>query len=221
MSQENLDFKGVKRLIQEKEESLRQIELDINALLVACENPKGGSLWHVSQQMDEKRYYRNKVRSEYLDLEYNLKLLKRRFFESRLIEQIARVNATLFFKIEDALRAHQGEDQIEKQIIFQQRAACYRKLENAFKDQASMVRQKHLAELSGKEDLEWEARLEHALAKSKRYFARQCGKIKYFRERLMAISTNEYSHHFYLMAVQHIGHEGITALMSDNIEKAA
>jgi hypothetical protein len=210
MSIENIDFWGVCSLIAEKNDLLGKIDSEIAEQLLSLESlPESAEQesFSVHCKIEQLRFDRNRVRSEYLDLSSLQKTLKRRHFEHRLMDAISMSSPLSHFEIERATAFQETPAELEESILIQQRITCYRKLENSFKDQISMLRQKHMAQLLGKEDLEWEARLEHALSKSRQYFSRQCGKIKFIRERLSVLAKQEYSHAYYQAAVSVLGRE--------------
>lgn len=210
MSIENIDFWGVCTLLAQKNELLGKIDGEIGEHLMSLEGLCESSVqesFSTYSKIEQLRFERNRLRSEYLDMASLQKTLKRRHFEHRLMDAISMSSPITHFDIERAMRFEEGTAELEESILIQQRLTCYRKLENSFKDQISMLRQRHMAQIAGKEDLEWEARLEHALSKSRQYFSRQCSKIKFIRERLSVLAKQEHSHAYYLAAVNVLGHE--------------
>lgn len=217
MSIENIDFWGVCALLAEKNDLLAKIDGEIAENLLSLESLSESAIqesFSTHCKIEQLRFDRNRLRSEYLDISSLQKTLKRRHFENRLMEAISMTSPMEHFDIERAIVFEESAAELEESILIQQRLTCYRKLENSFKDQISMLRQKHMAQLTGKEDLEWEARLEHALAKSRQYFSRQCGKIKFIRDRLSILARQEYSHAYYQAAVSILGREVVNEYAS-------
>ena len=217
MSIENIDFWGVCALLAEKNDLLAKIDGEIAENLLSLESLSESAIqesFSTHCKIEQLRFDRNRLRSEYLDISSLQKTLKRRHFENRLMEVISMTSPMSHFDIERAIAFEETSAELEESILIQQRLTCYRKLENSFKDQISMLRQKHMAQLSGKDDLEWEARLEHALAKSRQYFSRQCGKIKFICDRLSILARQEYSHAYYQAAVSILGREVVNEYAS-------
>ncbi len=212
MSIENLDYWGVCTLLADKSNLLTKIDEDMAEALASLESIPDSATqeaFSVHCKIEQLRFDRNRLRSEYLDLTAHQKTLKRRHFEHRLMDAISIRSPLTHFEIERAVVFEEGTAELEQSILLQQRFHCYRKLENSFQDQLSMLRQKYMAQLTGKEDLQWEARLEHALSKSRQYFARQCGKIKSIRENLSVLAKQEYSHAYYTAAVSVLGRDTV------------
>jgi len=224
MSIENIDFWGLCALLAEKNELLGKIDGEIGEHLMSLEGLCDSSVqesFSTYCKIEQLRFDRNRLRSEYLDIVSLQKTLKRRHFEHRLMEAIRMSSPMAHIGIESAMRFEESAAELEESILIQQRMTCYRKLENSFKDQVSMLRQKHMAQMAGKEDLEWEARLEHALTKSRQYFSRQCGKIKFIRERLSVLAKQEHSHAYYQAAVNVLGHDVVSQYANQLVLKQA
>ncbi len=212
MNLDNIDFKGVCELLSEKTSALARIETDISDAFssletIAASDETGAFAIHL--KIEELRFERNKARSEFLDIESRQKTLKRQFFENKFMDALFNTAPLLFLEIEKSVSFTQGSESVEISILAQQRESCYRKLEDSFKDQASMLRQRRMASVRTDEDIQWEARLEHALSRSRQFFSRQCSKIKSIRDQISLLSANDYSHQFYKAAVSHMGKSAV------------
>lgn len=163
--------------------------------------------------LSELRSLRILERSRLLDISSHIRILKREFYESRFINRLMAMNHPCLAEIIASIPESEGVE-VEITYLVQQRLQAYRKLKSCIKEMDSIRYQQYRLnsnQVEAQKD-DWEARLGHAMSKSNRYFARQCGKIKAIRQRLVSLSFKRNEHSLYQAAVNILGFDEVNEI---------
>lgn len=206
MELECIDFRGTCHLIEEKKIELARIDLNIDTQLLDLERSDPSDDKRISgiyKSIESLRFSRNNARSQLQDAQSWQKTLKRRHFESMLMDEMLKNDPVLFSRISSRIQYEEGSRNIEIEILSQQRRHTYRKIQETFSDMVLISSSVSTATATKKESIE------RRLSRSRRFFSRQCMTIRSIRDDIYSLSTMDYSHLFYLEAVSQMGKEAV------------
>jgi hypothetical protein len=152
-------------------------------------------------RFEELRFERNQLRSRLADVEAVIKARKQLFFEEKIITTFGALYPELqpVFSTDLAESRYCPSEHSSPEMILQAIEACYRKIETSFASQASMIIQMSLNEKHASDMADWFERVRHAFMKSKDFFSRQCGKVRYLRNQFTESFSNNATHHQFML----------------------